>query len=105
MNSWKVVIENAFDFLKNRWKILKHFNYRVDKALLITVFCCKLHNYCEMWGAPEHGLTNAKIRGDNLMGFNVSRLPTIKKIGQVKIEGERLRRILFEQWVIDHPII
>jgi len=48
-----------------------------------------------MWGAPEPGLTNAKIRGDNLMGFNVSRLPTIKKGGQVKIEGERLRRILF----------
>jgi hypothetical protein len=38
-----------------------------------------------MWGAPELGLTNAKIRGDNLMGFNVSRLPTIKKGGQVKI--------------------
>ncbi len=38
MNSGKVVIENAFDFLKNRWKILKHFNSRVDKALLIYNF-------------------------------------------------------------------
>jgi hypothetical protein len=74
LNSRKLVIENAFDFLKNRWKILKHFNSRVDIASPIIVFCCVLHNYCE-----KPRLTNEKIRGDNLMGFNVSKLPTIRK--------------------------
>lgn len=33
MNSKRVVIEkNAFGSLKTRWKILKHFNPRVDRA-------------------------------------------------------------------------
>ncbi len=44
MNSRKVVIENAFDYVKNRWRILKHF----DKTSLITIVCCVFHNYCEM---------------------------------------------------------
>jgi hypothetical protein len=47
------MIENAFGSLKNRWQILKHFKSRVDKALPITIACCVLHNYCEMWGAIE----------------------------------------------------
>jgi hypothetical protein len=78
MNLGKVIIENAFEFLKNRRRIWKHFNSRVDKAPLIIVVYCVLYNYCEMWGATKPRLTNAKIRGDNLMGFNVSRLPTVR---------------------------
>jgi hypothetical protein len=44
MNSRKVVIENVFGSLKNRWRILKHF----DKTSLIAIACCVFHNYCEM---------------------------------------------------------
>jgi hypothetical protein len=79
MNLRKVVIENAFGFLKNIWRILKHFNFKIDKASPITVVYCVLHNYCEMWGAPKLGLTNAKIRNDNLMGLGVDRLPIFLK--------------------------
>jgi hypothetical protein len=39
------------------------------------------------------------------MGFNVSRLLTIRKGEQAKTKGERLTKTCFEQWVIDHPII
>jgi hypothetical protein len=52
MNLGKVVTENVGS-LKNRWKILKHLNYRVDKTSPITIVCCVFHNYCEMWGALE----------------------------------------------------
>jgi hypothetical protein len=48
MNLGKVVRENAFGSLKNRWKILKHFNYRVDRASPIIIVCCVFHNYCEI---------------------------------------------------------
>jgi hypothetical protein len=47
------------------WKILKHFNSKVDRASPLIVFCCVLHKYCEIWGSSELGLTNEKIRGDN----------------------------------------
>jgi hypothetical protein len=93
MNSRRVVIENAFGSLKNRWKILKHF----DKTSLITIACCVFHNFCEMWGALEFGLVNARIRGGKLMGFGVDILPIVRKGKQAKAKGERLRRVLFEQ--------
>jgi hypothetical protein len=32
MNKNKVVIKNAFGSLKNKWRILKHLNSRVDRA-------------------------------------------------------------------------
>ncbi len=33
----------------------------------------------EVWGALEPRLANARIRGDNLMGFGVDRLPIVRK--------------------------
>ena len=48
VNSGKVVIEQAFGALKNRWHILKGFNMSVDKPALITLAYCVLHNYCEI---------------------------------------------------------
>jgi hypothetical protein len=95
MNLGKVVMENAFGSLKNRWRILKHFKFKIDKASPITIVCCVLHNYCEIWGAPRLGLTNAKIRNDNLMGFVVDRLLIFRKGEQPKVEGEILKRIFF----------
>ena len=48
INSGRVVIEQAFGSLKNRWRILKGFNMSVDKAALVNLACCVLHNYCEI---------------------------------------------------------
>jgi hypothetical protein len=84
MNSRRVVIENAFGFLKNRWRILKHFNSRNDKASPTIIVCCVFHNYCEMWEALELRLTNARMKGDNLMGFGVNRLPIVRKGKQAR---------------------
>jgi hypothetical protein len=39
-------------------------------------------------------LANAKIRGDNLMGFGVDRFPIVREEKQAKAKGERLRRTL-----------
>jgi hypothetical protein len=96
MNSRKVVIENAFGSLKNKWKILKHFNSKVNKESPIIIVCCVLHNYCEMWGVLEPSLANAKIRDDNLMGFGVDKLLIVREGKQAKTEGERLKKVVFE---------
>ncbi len=45
----------------------------------MIIACYVFHNYCEMWGALEPMLTNAKIMGDNLVGFGVNRLPIVKE--------------------------
>ena len=48
VNTGRVVIEQVFGSLKNRWRILKGFNISVEKAALVTLACCVLHNYCEV---------------------------------------------------------
>jgi hypothetical protein len=47
-NGGRVVIEQVFGSLKNRWRILKAFNMSVEKVVVVTLACCVLHNYCEM---------------------------------------------------------
>jgi hypothetical protein len=49
----KVIIENVYGYLKNRWWRLKNFNSNVNKALTIAKICCALHIYCEMWKILE----------------------------------------------------
>ena len=49
LNYGSVVIEKAFGTLKNRWRILKNLNMGVDRAAIITLACCVLHNYCEIF--------------------------------------------------------
>jgi hypothetical protein len=95
MNSKRVVIKNAFGSLKNRGRILKHFNLKVDRVARVVVACCNLHNYYLKWGAHELGPPNVAILQNNLQGFG-DRLPILRK-------GEKLKIALFEQWLIDTP--
>ncbi len=69
MNSRRVIIENAFRSLKNRWHILRHFSLRVDRIARVVVACCVFHNYCLGWGARKLGPPNVVALGDNLQGF------------------------------------
>ncbi len=89
MNLRRVVIENTFGSLKNRWRSLKHFTSRIDRTSSIIVTCCVFHNYCEMWSAPELGLANARIKDHNLMGFGVDKLLIVRERKHAKVEGER----------------
>jgi len=50
----------------------------------MIIACYVLHNYCEMWGALEPRLTNAKTMGDNLTRFGVNRLLIVKEQKKVK---------------------
>jgi len=63
---------------------LRHFNSKLDKITLMIIDCYVLHNYCEMWGALEPRLTNAKTMGDNLTRFGVNRLRIVKEQKKVK---------------------
>jgi len=63
----------------------------------ITIAYCVMCNYCEMWGASKPKLANARIKGDNLIGFGVDRLFILRKGQKAKEKGERSRRVIFEQ--------
>lgn len=46
LSKGRVVIENAFGILKNRWQILRDLNVRLQDAPMVTLACCALHNLC-----------------------------------------------------------
>ena len=74
MNSGRITIENAFCALKNRWRILRRFNSRIDKAARVTIACCWLHNYFEVRNEVESYLANAGLGRDPFVGFRNARL-------------------------------
>ncbi len=84
MSFANVIIENAFGSLKNRWCILKNFNFNVNKTPIVVIACFVLHNYCEMWKILEPNRVNDATKRDNLVGFKVDRLPTLKDGEQAK---------------------
>ncbi len=94
MNSRRVIIKNAFGSLKNRWRILRHFNSKVERATRVVV-CCVLHNYCLEWGACELGPPNVVVIQNDFQGFG-DRLPIVREGEIAKVEGEKLRIALFE---------
>jgi hypothetical protein len=74
VNWGRVVIEQAFGSLKNRWRILKAFNMYVKKTALVTLACCVLHNYCEIHNHCVPILADVRLRCDPHVGFHVGRM-------------------------------
>jgi len=95
VNSGRVVIEHAFGALKNRWRILKHFNMSMDKAATVTLACCVLHNFCEIYGERVPLPEDVAQRPDPFVGVRrgAMRLPGDGRAG--KIAGEQMRAAFF----------
>ena len=74
VNNGRVVIKQAFGALKNRWRILKGFNMSVDKAALVTLACCVLHNYCEVHRQHVPIPADKRLQCDLHVGFHVGRM-------------------------------
>ena len=103
VNSGRVVIEHAFGALKNRWRILKHFNMNMDKAATVTLACCVLHNFCEIHAERVPLPEDEAQRRDPFVGVRrgVMRLPGDGRAG--KLAGEQMRAAIFESWVARNP--
>jgi hypothetical protein len=82
---------------------IEEFKFCVNGAPTIVITCCVLFNYCEMWKIPKFGRGNDVARRDNLARFKVDRLPTLRDGKQAKQIRELMKKVLFEQWLIDYP--
>ena len=103
VNSGRVVIEQAFGSLKNRWRILKGFNMSVDKAALVTLTCCVLHNYCEIHRQRVPLPAHVRLQRDPYVGFHVGRMQLPCEGLAAKLAGEAMRDILFASWLERNP--
>ena len=103
VNSGRVVIEQAFGALKNRWRILKGFNMSVDKAALVTLACCVLHNYCEIHRQRVPIPAYVILQRDPYVGFHVGRMQLPREGLAAKLAREAMRDIcLHHGWNVIH---
>ena len=105
VNAGRVVIENAFGALKNRWRILKNFNMEVNKAAIVTLACCVLHNFCEIYSKRVPLPEDVDQCRDQFVGVcrGAMRLPADGRVG--KIAGEQMRAAVFQSWVARNPAL
>ena len=96
MNSGRAVIEHAFRALKNRWRILKHFNMNMDKAITVNIAYCVLHNFCEIYAKRVPLPDDVAQLLDPFVGVRrgAMRLSGDGRVG--KLAGEYMRATIFE---------
>jgi hypothetical protein len=90
MNKGHVLIDNAFGTLKNRWRILKTFNVRVNQAPMITLACCTLHIFCQLQGMLELVVHDVQTRRDPFVSFASMHISVPREGERAKAIGEEM---------------
>lgn len=103
VNGERVVIEQTFGSLKNQWRILKAFNMSVEKAAVVTLACCVLHNYCEIQHERVPVPADFRIQNDPYVGFHAGRMRLPREGEAAKLAGEEMRDVLFASWLERNP--
>jgi len=75
----------------------------VEKAVVDTLACCVLHNYCEPKRQRVPVLEDVRLQRDSYVGFYVGRMQILHEGLAAKLEGEIMRDILFASWVERNP--
>ena len=79
--------------------IFKNFNINMNRAATVTLACCVLHNFCEIYGERVPLLEDMAQCPDPFVGVRrgVMRLPGHGRAG--KVAREQMRATIFESWV------
>ena len=75
----------------------------VDKAALVTLACCVLHNYCEIHRQCVPIPADEKLQLDPHVGFYVGRMQLPREGLLAKVAGEAMREVLFSLWLERNP--
>ena len=75
----------------------------IDKAAIVTLACCVLHNYCEITKQCIPVPANVRLQQDPYVGFHVGRMQLPYEGVAAKLEGEAMRQILFTSWLERNP--
>ena len=71
----------------------------IDKAALIILACCVLHNYCEINRQRVPIFADVRLQRDPYVGFHIRRMQLPHEGLAAKLAGEAMRDILFASWV------
>ena len=103
VNSGRVIIEHVFGALNNRWRILKNFNINMDRAIIVALACCVLHNFCEIYGECVPLPEDAAQRPDPFVGIRRGAMRLSGDGRAEKVAGKQMRATIFGSWVARNP--
>lgn len=94
----RVVIENTFGRLKNRWCVNKDrtLHYSPEKCAKIIIACCVLHNIALKFGVPDPEEYDPAIEEDHAYQSAESIAGSNRSTGGDLIRGRALRRLLVD---------
>jgi hypothetical protein len=97
VNSGRVVIEHVFGAFKNRWRILEHFNMNMDKAGTVSLACCVLHNFCEIYEERVSLPEDVAQRPDPFVGVRRGAMILHGDGRAWKVAGEQMRATILNR--------
>ncbi|MCO5550111.1 hypothetical protein L7F22_003591 [Adiantum nelumboides] len=86
----RVVIENVFGIMKNRWRILRNMPIHLYRVPTYVIACCVLHNFLMEHVGDEDAEDHVDPHPNNL--------PAQVGARQVHARGQRMRNIIFCHW-------
>ena len=75
----------------------------VDKATTVTLACCVLHNYCELYRQHVPIPADICLQHDPYVGFHVEKMQLPREGLASKLHAEAMREILFKSWLEQNP--
>ena len=75
----------------------------VDKAVLVILACCVLHNYCEVHRQRVPVPADERLQRDPHVGFHVGWMQLPCEDLPAKVAGEAMREVLFSLWLERNP--
>ena len=77
----------------------------VNKAVIVTLACCVLHNFCEIYSERVSLPEDVDQCRDQFVGVRrgAMRLPVDGRAG--KIAEEQMRAAIFQSWVARNPTL
>lgn len=104
LSSVRIVVENAFGKLKERWRIIgKKIDARIDLAPQIIATCCVLHNICERSHTPISGWASSNYISSQMMS-NPRQVPDVASPSPQLPNATEVRRALTEHIATNLPL-
>ena len=78
---------------------------KVNKATIVTLVCCVLHNFCEIYLEPIPLPEDVDQHLDQFVGVcrGAMRLPDDGRVG--KVAGKQMKAAIFQSWVARNPTL
>ena len=84
-------------------KFLKNFNMNMERAAIVTLACCVLYNFCEIYSKRVPLPEDVAHRLDPFVRVCRGAMRLAGDVRAGKVAGKQMRVAIFESWVARNP--